>query len=157
MAKYESSVKELAYSQQSVYNKLSDLTHLESIRQRLDDPNLQAQMAGKVSEEQLAKAKEQIEKMKLTADELSIELPMMGELQVKVVERTPDKCVKFQSVKSPVPFTFWVQVVPFGEAMSKLKLTIDASLNPFIRPMVEKPLKQGLEKVADMLAMIPYE
>lgn len=157
MAKYESSVKELVYSQHSVYSKLSDLTHLESIRQRLDDPKLQEQMAGRVSEEQLAKAKEQIEKMKVTPDELTLDLPMLGELQVKVVERTPDKCVKFESVKSPVPFTFWIQVVPHGEATSKLKLTIDASLNPFIRPMVEKPLKQGLEKVADMLAMIPYE
>ena len=29
-------------------------------------------------------------------------------------------------------------------------------LNPFIKGMVAKPLKEGVEKLADMLAMIPY-
>lgn len=37
-----------------------------------------------------------------------------------------------------------------------MKLTVCADLNPFIKGMVEKPLKEGVEKLADMLAMIPY-
>ena len=37
-----------------------------------------------------------------------------------------------------------------------MKLTIRAELNMFIKAMVSKPLKEGVEKLADMLAMIPY-
>lgn len=156
MAKYESSVKELPYSQRNVYEKLSDLSNLNSLRERMDDPALAEQVGDKVKKEDVEKALSQLKSMKATPDELTIELPTLGEMQMRVVERTPDKCVKFQSVKSPIPFTFWIQVVPHGEAISKLRLTIDLSLNPFLRMMAEKPVKQGLEQLANMLAMIPY-
>lgn len=156
MAKYESSVKELAYSQRNVYEKLSDLSNLNGLRERMDNPALAEQVGSRVSREDMEKAMSQLKSMKATPDELTIELPSLGEMQMKVVERTPDKCVKFQSVKSPIPFTFWIQVVPHGDEASKLKLTIDLSLNPFLRMMAEKPVKQGLEQLADMLAMIPY-
>ena len=38
-----------------------------------------------------------------------------------------------------------------------MKLTIGMDLNPFMKAMVQKPLQEGLEKMADMLAVIPYE
>ena len=31
-----------------------------------------------------------------------------------------------------------------------------AELNPFIKSMVEKPLQEGVEKIADALALVPY-
>ena len=36
MAQYESSIKHIPYSQERVYNKLSDLNNLNSVRDRLD-------------------------------------------------------------------------------------------------------------------------
>jgi len=156
MARYESSVKELAYSQRDVFEKLSDLSNLNGLRERMDDPALAEQVGAKVKRDDVEKALEKLKSMEATPDSLTIELPTLGEMQMKVVERTPDKCVKFQSVKSPIPFTFWIQVAPLGEACSKLRLTIDLSLNPFMRMMAEKPVKQGLEQLANMLAMIPY-
>ena len=36
MAQYESNVKHVPYSQEQVYNKLSDLNHLSSLRDRMD-------------------------------------------------------------------------------------------------------------------------
>lgn len=38
-----------------------------------------------------------------------------------------------------------------------MKLTIKADLNPFIKGMVKKPLEEGIEKIANALAMISYE
>ena len=37
-----------------------------------------------------------------------------------------------------------------------MKLTIGMELNPFMKAMVQKPLQEGLEKMADMLALIQY-
>jgi hypothetical protein len=37
-----------------------------------------------------------------------------------------------------------------------MKLTLKASLNPFIKGMVQKPLSEGIEKIADALQMIQY-
>ena len=42
------------------------------------------------------------------------------------------------------------------ENNAKMKVTVKAELNPFIKSMVEKPLQDGVEKIADALAMIPY-
>lgn len=157
MAKYESSVKELASSPQAVYRTLSDLSNLERVRQHVSDPAMRSIYEGKVDSDKLDKALEQIDSMEISTDEVAMQLPMVGEVRLRVVERTPDKCVKLQTEKSPVPLTLWAQVVPHGEGGSKLRLTVDASVNPFLRAMVDKPLRQGVEKLADMLALIPYD
>ena len=47
-------------------------------------------------------------------------------------------------------------MVPEGDEACKMRLTIKADINPFIKGMVSKPLQEGLEKIADVLAMIPY-
>jgi predicted amidophosphoribosyltransferase len=45
----------------------------------------------------------------------------------------------------------------YTDISCKMKLTIKAELNMFIKGMVKKPLEEGIEKIADALAMIPYE
>ena len=64
---------------------------------------------------------------------------------------------KFATEQSPIPFDLWIQVLPVTDATSKMKLTIKAELNPFIKGMVQGPLKEGVEKIADALAAIRYE
>ena len=73
------------------------------------------------------------------------------------MEREEPKCIKFETADSPVHFNLWIQVVPNGDNASKMKLTIKAELNPFIKGMVKKPLMEGLEKIADLLQVIKYE
>lgn len=38
----------------------------------------------------------------------------------------------------------------------KLKVTIRAEVNMFMKAMVAKPLQDGVDKLAEMLSMIPY-
>lgn len=44
--------------------------------------------------------------------------------------------------------------VEAGQA--KLKVTIRAEVNMFMKAMVTKPLQDGVDKLAEMLSMIPY-
>ena len=80
----------------------------------------------------------------------------MGELSLRIIEREEPKCIKFEAVNSPIPANLWIQLLPVTETQCKMKLTVRAELNMFIKAMVSKPLKEGVEKLADMLAMIPY-
>ena len=157
MAKYESSIKQVPFAQSSVYAKLSDLNSMSSVKERLNDPTSVERMKGNVSEEQFQKAQEQLESLEFTEDTVSMDIPPVGKMTIRIIEREPEKCVKFEAVEAPVPMTLWIQMLPTSETSSKMKLTIDANLNPFIKVMVEKPLKEGIEKLADLLAMIPYE
>ena len=40
MSKFESSIKQIAYPQQSVYNMLSDLTNIERIKNKVPEDKL---------------------------------------------------------------------------------------------------------------------
>ena len=51
----------------------------------------------------------------------------------------------------------WVQMLPVEEQTSKIRVTIDADIPIFLKGMVSKPLQEAVEKIADALAMIPYE
>lgn len=137
MAKFESSIREIPYPQQNVYDMLSDLSHLEKVRDRI--PTDKAQ------------------ELSFDSDSMSISVPPAGNIKLRIVEREEPKCIKFETAESPVPFNFWIQILPVTETTSKMKLTIKAELNPFIKGMVQKPLQEGLEKIADVLQAANYE
>ena len=83
-------------------------------------------------------------------------VPPVGSIRLRIVDRDEPKCIKFETEQSPVPFNFWIQILPVTDTTSKMKLTIKADLNPFIKGMVKKPLQEGIEKIADALQMIEY-
>lgn len=136
-AKFESSIRQIAYAQQAVYDKLSDLSNLESVKDRIPQDKL--------------------ESFTFDSDSISIKVPMAGDIKLRIVEREAPGTIKFETVQSPVPFNFWIQLLPTGETSCKMKLTIKAELNPFIKGMVQKPLQEGIEKIADALQAISYE
>lgn len=153
MAKYESQIKQVPYTQSAVYAKISDLTNLAVIKERFDDPNVQAQMpADKIEEIRGA-----VQQMEFTSDTVTAPAGPIGTVSLQIVDREPEKCVKFSSTNSPVGFKLWIQVLPISETASKMKVTIDADLNIFMKQMVGPHLQKGVNKFADMLAMIPYE
>ncbi|ADY36634.1 hypothetical protein Bacsa_2079 [Phocaeicola salanitronis DSM 18170] len=141
MVQFESSVKHVPYSQERVYTKLADLNNLASVREKLDA--LKEQAGGKVED--------------LSFDQDSLTLKVQGiSLTLRIIEREPMKCIKFEGDKTPIPLNVWIQILPVSEAEAKMKVTIRAEVNAFMKAMVSKPLQEGVEKLADMLAMIPY-
>ncbi len=137
MSTFESPIKQIPHKQESVYRTLSDLNNINRIKDKLPE--------------------DKIKNLKFDSDSISIEAPMAGEIKMRIIDRTEPKEIKFETENSPVPFNFWIQILPVSESSSKMKLTIKADLNPFIKGMVSKPLQEALEKIADILAIIPYE
>ncbi len=157
MSKYESSVKHIGFAQSKVYAKLSDLNNLASLRDRINDPAAMKMLADKVPAEKMDSIKSQLDSMSFDRDSVSIDVAPVGNVAIRIIEREEYKCIKFESTNSPIAFKLWIQILPVEENSCKMKLTIDASVNMFLKAMVDKPLKEGVEKLADMLAMIPYE
>ena len=138
---FESNVKHVPYSQERVYNKLSDLNNLEGVRERLD--MVKDKLDGKLED--------------MSFDRDSITLKVQGiSLTLRIIEREPLKCIKFEGDKSPIPLNLWIQILPVTQEEAKMKVTIRAEVNMFLKAMVSKPLQEGVEKLADMLAMLPY-
>ena len=115
---------------------LSDLSHLENVKDRIPQ--------------------DKVKELKCDRDTVSINVSPVGDIAFKIVEREEPKCVKLEATTSPIPLTIWVQMLPTAEDASKMKLTLRTELNPFIKGMVQKPLQEGIEKMAQMLAAINY-
>lgn len=137
MSKFESSIKQIAYPQQSVYNMLSDLTNIERVKDKVPEDKLQG--------------------LTFDKDTISVNVPPVGAVSMRIIERDEPKTIKFASENSPMSFNFWIQILPVDETFSKMKLTIDADIPFFAKSMVSGPLQEGIEKIANALAMIPFE
>lgn len=136
MMKIESSIREIQAPQQAVFNMLSDLDNINKVRDKLPQ--------------------DKVGNLKFDHDSLEVSTPM-GAVKLKIVEREEPKLVKLESTESPLPFTFWIQVLPVTEETSKMKLTIGVDVNPIMGNMVKKPLQEGIEKIADAFQMIQYQ
>jgi hypothetical protein len=90
-------------------------------------------------------------------DSVSFRVDPVGTVTFLVVEREPNKLVKFKSEKLPIDIFLWIQLVSKAEKDTRLRMTVKADLNPFIRGMVEKPMKEAVSKISDMLAQLPYD
>ena len=137
MSKFESSIKTIPYPQENVYRNISDLSNLERIRDRVPS--------------------DKIQEFSFDTDTVSVSVPPVGQITMRIVEREEPKCVKFESENSPMPFNLWIQVLPIDEQTSKMKVTMQADIPMMLKAMVAGPLQDGVEKVADALAQIPYE
>lgn len=135
-SKFESSVKQIPYPQADVFRNISDLRNLDKVKDRVPE--------------------DKVNDFKYDEDTVSLNVAPVGELKLRICEREEPKCVKFETVQSPVPFNVWIQVLPVDENNSKMKVTVKAELNPFIKGMVEGPLQDGVEKIADALSQVHY-
>lgn len=149
MTKFESSVKQIPHSQKSVYAMLSDLSNIQRLKDHLPEEA--------TDNDEMNKVKDKLKNLSFDQDSLSINVDPIGQVSMRIIERDEPKMIKLESEKSPFAFKFWIQVLPVTEASSKMKLTIDADIPFFAKSMVAKPLQEGIGKIADALAMIPFE
>ena len=137
MSKFESTIRQINYPQEVVFQGLSNLDNLSKIQDRIPE--------------------DKANDLSFDNDSVSINVPPVGKITMKIIEREEPKTIKFETAESPLPFNFWIQLLPVTESSCKMKLTLKADLNPFIKGMVSKPLQEGIEKIADVLQMIKYE
>lgn len=136
MSKFESSIRQIAHSQQAVYDVLSRPASLALLRDRLPEDKAQS--------------------LSFDDDTITANVPPVGPITLRIIERDEPKCIKLETVQSPVPFHFWIQMLPTGTSTSKMRLTVDADIPIMLRAMVSKPLGEGIEKIADALEKIDY-
>lgn len=75
-------------------------------------------------------------------------------LAIRMVEKTPYTTIKLGGDEgSPFEFFFWIQLVKIDEFDTRMRLTLHANLNVMMKMMVGKKLQEGLDQIADQIAM----
>jgi len=136
MTEFISEVKTIPYNEDRVFEMLSDLSNLEKVRGRIPE--------------------DKIKNFEFDRDSCSFAIDPVGNITFQIVEREPNKTIKFTTTNSPVPLHLWIQLKQLEENDTRMKMTIRADLNPFIKPMVSKPLQDALDKISDVIARLPY-
>ena len=137
MTTFESQVKIIHYAQEAVYRNISDLNNLEKVRDLIPG--------------------DKIQEFTFDSDSVSVNVPPVGTVAMRIAERDEPKCVKFEAQNSPLPFCLWIQVLPVDQTTSKMKVTVKADIPIMLKAMVSGPLQDGVDKVADALASLPYD
>lgn len=153
VSKFESEVKIIPQVQQVVYDRFADLNNLASLKERLNDPEVQAKLAEEVPADKLGDLRSYTEGMTFDTDSLTITSPL-GQITLRIVERDQPKCIKFASEGAPVQLYVWVQLLPHGEMETKMRVTVGAEVNFFMKGMVAKPLQQAADGLANILSAI---
>lgn len=136
MTEYTSEIKSIAAPLSAVYSKLSDLSNLKGMEDKLPEG-----------------------KIKLTgidSDSCTLSVNPVGQITLRIVERRQDDLIKFEAECSPMPFNVWIQLKEAAPDDTRLKITLRAELNMFVKPMLDKPLHEGVDRLAQLLASLDY-
>ena len=145
--RYVSDIKVINNNQEIIFNYLSNFENLSKY----------------VNEGILSKMTEQVPQIQISnfesdADSCRFQISGMGQAEIRIIEREPVKNIKIGSSGSmPVGITFWIQLLPVSAYETKLRLTLDADMSMMIKMLVNKKLEEGINRLADMLAMLPYK
>jgi Carbon monoxide dehydrogenase subunit G (CoxG). len=136
MTDFTSDVKTIPHNDDKIFAMLSDMSNLERVKDRIPQ--------------------DKIKDFTFDTDTCSFTVDPVGSIQFQIIEREPCKTIKFTTTNSPVPLQMWIQLKQVPENDTKLKMTVRADLNPFIKPMVSKPLQDAVEKISEIVANLPY-
>lgn len=156
MTKKESEIKVVAAPVERVYARLGDLRNFQTLKERINDPQVQQMIGDKVPADKMQQLVSVMEKMEFTADSIIVDSPMGGQITLSIIEREENKLLKFGAEGSPIPVNLWIQMLPADAFSARIKVTVGADVNLFMKAMIGKPLQQAADGVAQMLAAIPY-
>lgn len=145
--KYTSSTKVINHNEQVVFNYLSNFNNL----------------SGYLNSGLIEKVTEKIPQIKITEfksdqDSCRFNITGLGVAEIRIINREPFKTIKVESSGGlPLSFTFWIQLMPVDNFKTKMRLTLHAEMSMMIKMMAGSKLEEGIDKLADTLAGLPYQ
>lgn len=116
-----------------VADKFSDLSAMQGV---LD----------KIPAEERAK----IGDITLTPDSIVMKTPQVGDITLKVTERTPER-VTLTALGSPVPMNLSVNLKPLGDSQTELTTAMDVEIPAFLKPMVGGTLQKAVDQFGELM------
>jgi hypothetical protein len=137
MTRFCSETHRLPHSQWLVYNALSSMETLAKLREFLP--------ADKLPD--------------IVSDEHSctLSLPMLGTITIRIAGVEAPTCIAYTVEGTPIEVPVRVCLTEAAENETHFQLIAEPNLNPFIKPLLSKPIQEGLDKVAEGLASLPYD
>jgi carbon monoxide dehydrogenase subunit G len=146
ISKYVSDVKTINNNNEVVYNFLSDFNNLSVFFNEFTLAQISQQIP-----------KANIENFESDTESCRFTISSVGEAGLRIIEREFPKTIKIAGEgKIPFELFLWIQILPVTPYQSKIRLTLHANMNMMMKMVAGKKMKEGINKLADALTMLPY-
>ena len=133
--KYESRIGKVPHAQEKIYGFLADFRNFNRLI-----------------------PEDRIENWEAGQDSCSFSVQGVGNVGLKMVEKRPGELLKFTGDSSAnIGFTLWIQIKEATPGDSRVKVTLEADLNPMIRVVAAQPLKQFLEILVGYIEKFDFD
>lgn len=135
--KYESKIGQINANASNVFAVLSNLENLQQF------VNLIPQ--------------DKIKEIEITRDTVRFKVDGLGpKVNIGIVEKEPDKMIKFGADNLPIALNAWIQLKQMDEMDTRMRITIKTDMPVMFRMMLDKKLQVGLDQAVDILCNIKY-
>jgi uncharacterized membrane protein len=135
--KYESKIGQINANASNVFAVLSNLENLQQF------VNLIPQ--------------DKIKEIEITRDTVRFKVDGLGpKVSIGIVEKEPDKMIKFGADNLPIALNAWIQLKQMDEMDTRMRITIKTDMPVMFRMMLDKKLQVGLDQAVDILCNIKY-
>lgn len=142
MDTYKSNEETVYCNIDTVFAKLSNP---ECFRSLVNNENIPADMKQRMSE------------VEFTNDSIAFNAAPVGKVVLQIVEKVQPSKIVMAATSFPLPFQAEINLEKAAENETKLLVEFKIELNIMLRAMAAKPLGDGVKKMAQMLAMLPYD
>lgn len=133
MAEFKSKPATINSSVAAVIEKFSDFSNLQEYIDKL--PEAERAKIGDIA---------------LTRDTIVLKTPQVGEITLKVTERTPEH-IKLSAVGSPVPMELAVNLKPVDSDHTELVTSMNVDIPVFLKPMIGGTLQKAVDQFGELM------
>lgn len=99
-------------------------------------------------------AKDKLEEWQADEDSCSFKYKGMGPFRIRIIEREEFKTIKFTGDEQlPMQFFMWIQLKEVAPYDTRMRITVKAELNTMMRMLIGNKLKDGIDTLADSIAV----
>lgn len=136
MAKYTSAPVTVAKDAGTIADKFADLSVFESSLDELSESE-----------------REKIGDVSFSPDSITIKTPQVGDITMKVVERSTSKIV-MQAVGSPVSLSLSVVLNPVGVDSTEITAVIEVEIPAMLRPLIGSAMQKAADQFGALMGKL---
>ncbi len=99
---------------------------------------------------------DKVQNWESSEDTCSFSIAQVGDIQLRISQKEPNTLIKVEPEgKTPIGFSFYIQLKEISEIDTRIKLTFKAEMNTMMKMMIKSPVQKGLDQIVDTLGRLP--
>ena len=131
-------------SADKVYDKLSNLDNLRPLLEQIPADQIPADK------------RDMFEKVRITADTITIPAGPVGEITLRITDRLPHSLIQLSGEGTPVPMNVRLEIEPKDADTCQVQVAFNLEIPLMIKPMVQGPLKKVADQFVQVLGAVPF-